>query len=168
MSLNKVMIIGNLGADPEVRHTQSGATVCNLRVATTDRWTDKSGEKQERTEWHNIVVWGRTAENCGQFLSKGRSVFIEGRIQSSEYTDKDGNQRRSFDIVANTVQFLGGGERSTANPRDGYRNAQPSSGGGSSGGGSGGSSGGGSWGDAPKQGATSGGEGWVQGGEVPF
>ena len=108
-SINKVMLIGNLGSDPEVRYTQSGAAVCNFNIATNEKWTDKQGQKQERTEWHKIVVWGSVAENCGKYLSKGRSVYIEGSIQTRDWEDKDGNKRYTTEINARTVQFLSGG-----------------------------------------------------------
>ena len=106
MSVNKAMIIGNLGADPE---PIKGGDGCRLSVATNERWTDKNGQKQERVEWHRVTCWGRTAENCIKFLSKGRQVFVEGRIETSEYTDRDGNKRKSTQIVARNVQFLSGG-----------------------------------------------------------
>lgn len=109
MSVNKAIIVGNLGADPEVRYTQSGTPVANMRIATNERWTDKGGQQQERTEWHRIVVFGNQAENCGKYLSKGRQVYIEGRIQTNEWTDNDGNKRYTTEIVAQTVQFLSGG-----------------------------------------------------------
>lgn len=109
MALNKAMIIGNLGADPELRYTQSGTPVTNMRIATNRRWTNKDGEKQEQTEWHRVVVFGRQAENCEQYLAKGRQVFVEGRIQTREWEDKGGNQRYTTEIVAQTVQFLSGG-----------------------------------------------------------
>ena len=163
MSLNKVMIIGNLGADPEVRHTQSGATVCNLRVATTEKWTDKGGERQEKTQWHNVVVWGKLAEQCGEYLSKGRSVYVEGSLGPRPY-EQDGVKKYATDIKAQRVQFLGGGDRSS-NPRDGYRNAKPS---GSSGGwGSRAQASSGGWGDAPKQ-ASPGQGNWGDGDPIPF
>lgn len=107
-SLNKVFLIGNLGADPEVRYTASGGAVANFRIATTDVWNDKQGERQERTEWHRIVAWGKTAELCGEYLKKGRSVHIEGRIQTREWEDKDHNRRFTTEIVADRVTFLGG------------------------------------------------------------
>lgn len=107
MSLNKVMVIGNLGADPEVRQTPGGQSVATLRMATTERWTDKSGQKQEKTEWHRVIVWGQQAEHCGKFLSKGRQVFVEGKLQTREW-EKDGQKRYSTEIVAQRVQFLGG------------------------------------------------------------
>jgi single-strand DNA-binding protein len=108
-SVNKVMILGNLGQDPELRNTSSGKAVATLRVATTDTWSDASGQRQERTEWHTIVVWGRTAENCKQYLAKGRAVFVEGRLQTRKWQDKEGHDRYSTEIVADRVQFVGGG-----------------------------------------------------------
>ena len=108
-SVNKVILVGNLGADPEVRYTGTGKAVCNLRVATTDSWGGDDGARNERTEWHSVVVWGKTAENCGQYLAKGRSVYVEGHIQSREYEGREG-KRTAFEIVADRVQFLGGRE----------------------------------------------------------
>jgi single-strand DNA-binding protein len=107
--VNKVILIGNLGSDPEVRFTPSGQAVANFRVATNDSWTDKSGQKQERTEWHRIVVWGKLAELCGEYLKKGRQAYIEGRLQTREWTDKENKKNYTTEVVANTVQFLGGG-----------------------------------------------------------
>lgn len=109
MSLNKVMIIGNLGRDPELRYTQSGSAVANLNIATNETWTDKNNEKQERTEWHRVVVWGRQAENCEKYLEKGRQVYVEGRLQTREWQDKEGVTKYTTEIVAQTVQFLSGG-----------------------------------------------------------
>lgn len=108
-SVNKVILIGNLGAKPELKYLPSGQGVCEMRLATTDRWQDKNGQKQERTEWHRVVVWGKTAENCAQYLDKGRSVYVEGRLQTRSWDDKDGNKRYSTEVVADRVQFLGGG-----------------------------------------------------------
>lgn len=106
-SVNKVILIGNLGKDPEVRYTQSGDAVANFSVATTERWKDKSsGEMQEKTEWHNIAVFGRIAENCGEYLQKGSSVYIEGRLQTRKWTDKEGNDRYTTEVVGDRVQFL--------------------------------------------------------------
>ncbi len=107
-SVNKVMLIGNLGRDPELRYTQGGSAVCNFSVATNERWRDKDGNNQERTEWHRIVVWGKQAENCAQYLQKGRTVFIEGRLQTRDWEDREGNKRQTTEINAMTVQFLGG------------------------------------------------------------
>jgi single-strand DNA-binding protein len=106
--VNKVILIGNLGRDPELRHTQNGQAVANFSLATTENWTDKSGERQERTEWHRIVAWGRTGELCAQYLSKGRTAYIEGRLQTREWEDREGNKRTTTEINAFTVQFLGG------------------------------------------------------------
>jgi single-strand DNA-binding protein len=131
-SVNKVIIVGNLGKDPEVRYTPSGRAVAKFPVATTDSWTDQENSRQERTEWHNIVVWGKQAENCGQYLSKGRQVYLEGAIRSRSYDDKDGNKRYITEIVAQRVQFLGGGGGG------GGRGAQQESGSGGGGSGSGG------------------------------
>jgi single-strand DNA-binding protein len=106
--VNKVILIGRLGTDPEVRYTSNGGAVANFNMATNESWTDKSGQKQEKTEWHRIVVWGKIAELCGQYLSKGRQAFIEGRLQTREWTDKEGGKRYTTEIVAQNVQFLGG------------------------------------------------------------
>lgn len=113
-SVNKVILIGNLGADPEKRVTGGGQTVVNFNIATTERWTDKTGQKQEKTEWHRIVVWGPQGDNCAQYLAKGRQVYIEGRLQTRQWDDRDGNKRYTTEVVAQRVQFLGGpssGER---------------------------------------------------------
>jgi single-strand DNA-binding protein len=109
MSLNKVMLIGNLGKDPELRFTPSGRAVARFSLATSEQWTDQQGQKQDRTEWHNVVVWGKQAETCGQYLSKGRQVFIEGSIRSRQYDDKEGQKRYITEVIAQRVQFLGGG-----------------------------------------------------------
>ena len=109
--VNKVILVGNLGADPDMRYTPSGQGVCELRVATSESWNDKNGQRQERTEWHRIVVWGKRAEICSKYLAKGRQVYVEGRIQTRNYDDKDGNKRYITEIIANDVQFLGGGGR---------------------------------------------------------
>lgn len=107
-SVNKVILIGNLGADPELKYTANSKALCNLRIATTEVYKDKSGQRQEKTEWHRITVWGDTAENCSKYLSKGRSVYIEGRLQTRSY-DKDGQKHYATDIVADRVVFLGSG-----------------------------------------------------------
>lgn len=112
--INKVILVGRLGADPEIRYTQSGAGVANFNLATSENWTDRDGQRQERTEWHRIVVWGKMAETCSQYLSKGRQVYVEGRLQTRSWDDKDGNKRYTTEVVANTVQFLDRGERNTA------------------------------------------------------
>jgi len=108
-SVNRVILVGNLGKDPEVRYTPSGQAVAKFPLATTDNWTDQGGQRQEKTEWHNVVVWGKQAENCGQYLAKGRQVYIEGSIRSRSYDDKEGNKRYITEVVAQRVQFLGGG-----------------------------------------------------------
>ena len=105
--VNKVILVGNLGANPEMRFTQAGQAVANLRLATTERWTDKSGQKQEITEWHRVVVWGKQAEICGQYLTKGRQIYVEGRIRTRQWQDQQGQKRYSTEIVAQTVQMLG-------------------------------------------------------------
>jgi len=107
MSVNKVLLIGRLGNNPEMRFTGSGSAVANFNLATSENWNDKNGQKQERTEWHRIVVWGKLAELCGQYLSKGRQCFVEGRLQTRSWDDKDGNKRYTTEVVATTVQFLG-------------------------------------------------------------
>jgi single-strand DNA-binding protein len=117
--INKVILIGNLGGDPEVRYTPSGVAVAQFNIATSEEWKDKdSGEKRERTEWHRIVAWRRLGEICGEYLSKGQQVYVEGRIQTNTWEDKEGNKRYTTEIIANTVQFLGRRESSeSARPR---------------------------------------------------
>lgn len=117
-SVNKAIIVGRLGADPELTQTSSGTPVCNLSVATNEIWNDKSGQKQERTEWHRVVVFGRQAENCARYLEKGRQVYLEGRIQTRKWQDKDGRDRYTTEIVALTVQFLSGGGSSSGSGYD--------------------------------------------------
>lgn len=118
----RVILLGRLGADPELRTTQKD-TIASLRVATTDTWTDGAGERQERTEWHQVSVWGRQAEVCSRHLSKGRQVLIDGRLQSREY-EKDGVTRRVWEVVASNVVFVGdGGSRGTAAPPEQSRPA---------------------------------------------
>ena len=112
MSLNKVMLIGRLGRDPEMRYTQSGTAVANFSLATDDNWRDKQGNKQERTEWHNIVAWGKLADTVNNYLKKGRQVYVEGRLQTRDWTDNANVKHYRTEIVASTVTFLGGpGER---------------------------------------------------------
>ena len=111
-SVNKVILLGNLGRDPETRYTTGGDAVTNLNIATSEQWKDKSGEKQERTEWHRVVLFGRQAEVAGEYLKKGRSVYIEGRLQTRKYTDKDGVEKYSTEIVADRMQLIGGGRDS--------------------------------------------------------
>lgn len=110
-SVNKVILIGNLGKDPEVRYTPSGAAVCNLRLATTRQWKNRdSGERQEETEWHSVVLYDRQAEIAGEYLKKGRPVYIEGRLKTRKWQDKDGNDRYTTEVVAETMQLLGSRE----------------------------------------------------------
>lgn len=106
-SFNKVILIGNLGKDPELRHTAGGQAVCHFSIATSEKWKGKTGEWEERTEWHNIVVWGKQAEYCKEYLSKGRTVYVEGRLQTSSWDDKEGNKKYKTEVVAITVRFLG-------------------------------------------------------------
>jgi single-strand DNA-binding protein len=106
--VNKVMLVGRLGRDPETRYTGGGQAVANFSVATDETYKDRNGERQKRTEWHKIVVWGKQAEIAQQYLKKGSLVFIEGRIQSREWQDKEGQKRTSFEIVANSFRMLGG------------------------------------------------------------
>jgi single-strand DNA-binding protein len=107
-SVNKVILIGNLGADPELRETKSGS-VCTISLATTDTWFDKaSNSKKERTEWHRVIVWGKQGENVHKYLRKGSSAYVEGRLQTRDWQDKDGNKRWTTEIVANDVRFIGG------------------------------------------------------------
>ena len=108
MSVNRVILVGRLGRDPETRYTASGQAVANFSVATDESYKDRNGERQKRTEWHKIVVWGKQAEIAQQYLKKGSLVFIEGRIQSREWQDKEGQKRTSFEIVANNFRMLGG------------------------------------------------------------
>ncbi|RPJ57473.1 MAG: single-stranded DNA-binding protein [Acidobacteria bacterium] len=104
--VNKVILVGRLGKDPEMRYTSGGAPVTNFSLATNESWKGQNGERQERTEWHNIVVWNKLAETCSQYLSKGKLVYIEGRIQTREWDDKDGNKRRTTEIVASDMKML--------------------------------------------------------------
>ena len=108
MSLNKVFLIGRLGQDPIVRHMPNGEAVCNFSIATSETWKDQSGQKQERTEWHAITLYRRMAEVAGQYLKKGSLVYIEGRIQSRKYTDKNGIERTAYEIIGNEMKMLGG------------------------------------------------------------
>jgi len=131
--INKVILVGNLGADPEVRYTAGGTAIASLSVATSEQWTDKqSGQKQERTEWHRVKLFGRLAEIAGEYLKKGRQVYVEGSLRTDKYTGKDGIERYSTDIVASDLQMLGGmggGEGGTGGGGGGYR--ERSQGGGS-------------------------------------
>ena len=143
--INKVILVGNLGQDPETRYQPSGGAVTNIRVATSESWSDKqSGEKKERTEWHTVVFFGRLAEIAGEYLKKGRQVYVEGSLRTRKWQDKNsGQDRYSTEIVANEMQMLGG--------RDGGGSASYDGGGGYGGGGGGGRTGGGGGGGRPQQ-----------------
>ena len=163
MSVNKAILIGRLGSDPEVRYTQGGTAVANFNIATSENYTDKSGQRQERTEWHRIVVWNRLAEICGEYLKKGREVYVEGRIETREWQDRDGNRRWTTEIKAQTVQFIGGrgdgggggggGNYGGGGGGGGYRGGGGGGGGGGYGGGGGGGNYGGGGGGGGPQGA---------------
>lgn len=117
--INKVILVGRLGSDPEVRYTPDGTAVANFSIATSDEWTDKAtGEKKERTEWHRIIAWRKLGEICGEYLSKGRQVYVEGKLQTRSW-EKDGVTRYSTEIIASDVQFLGG-----RNAADSYRSSE--------------------------------------------
>jgi single-strand DNA-binding protein len=122
--VNKVIIVGRLGADPEMKSVGSGQNVARLSIATSESWTGKDGQKQERTEWHRVVVWGRQAENCAKHLSKGRQVYVEGRLQTRSWEDQQGQKRYATEIVANNVQFLGSGSERTAQSHAGEEQVQ--------------------------------------------
>lgn len=107
--VNKVILVGRLGADPELKSVGQSQSVARLSIATSESWMGKDGQRQERTEWHRVVVWGRQAENCGKHLSKGRQVYVEGRLQTRSWEDQQGQKRYTTEIVATTVQFLGAG-----------------------------------------------------------
>ena len=117
--VNKVILVGRLGADPEMKYTNSGSGVCHFNLATSENWTGKDGQKQERTEWHRVIAWTKLGELCNQYLKKGRQAYIEGRLQTRSWDDKSGTKRYTTEVVATTVQFLGSslsssGERSSA------------------------------------------------------
>ncbi len=135
-SVNKVILIGNLGRDPEVRYTQSGKVVANFSLATTETW-GTGEDRREQTEWHNIVVWGRQAEHVGQYLNKGRRVYVEGRLQTRKWQDRDGNNRYTTEVVAQNVVFLdprgGGGQGQGQQGGGGYGGGGPDYGGGGGG-----------------------------------
>jgi single-strand DNA-binding protein len=150
-SVNKVILIGNLGRDPETRYTTGGDAVTNLRIATTETWKDKAGEKQEKTEWHTVVLFGRQAEIAGEYLKKGRPVYIEGRLQTRKYTDKEGVEKYSTEVVGDRMQLLGGREGG------GGGDAEFSSGSGSGSRSGGSGSGGGGGGGGASSGKSSGG-----------
>ena len=115
-SVNLAIIVGNLGRDPEVRYMSSGDAVANITIATTESWKDKAGAKQEKTEWHRCVAYGKTAELMGEYLKKGSPVYIQGRIQTKKWTDKEGQERYTTEIVVDRMQFLGGAKASKNEP----------------------------------------------------
>jgi single-strand DNA-binding protein len=167
--VNKVILVGNLGADPETRYTGSGTAITSLRIATSEQWTDKqSGEKQERTEWHRVKLFGKLAEIAGEYLKKGRQVYIEGSLRTDKYTDKDGVERYSTDIVASEMQMLGGGGEGGAGgggfQRERPQGGQRQQGGGNYGGGYGNQQRGGSA-PAPSAPASTGG---FEDDDIPF
>ena len=117
--VNKVILVGRLGRDPELRYTQGGQPVANFTLATDERWTNKDGERQERTEWHRIVAWRKLAEFCGEYLSKGRLVYVEGKLQTRDWEDKEGNKRKTTEIVADRINFVGPRPGSDSDSSDG-------------------------------------------------
>jgi single-strand DNA-binding protein len=123
--VNKVILVGNLGQDPELRNTNGGQSVASLRLATTNKYKDKDGNLQESTEWHQVVVWGKQAETVNQYCKKGKQLYIEGRLQTRKWQDKTGADRYSTEIVAEVVRFLGGGEGRSEAPRSESRPSTP-------------------------------------------
>ena len=164
--VNKVILIGNLGADPEVRFTPGGQAVANFRIATSESWTDKNGQKQERTEWHRIVVWGKLAELCGEYLKKGRQCFIEGRLQTREWQDKEGKKNYTTEVVASGVTFLGGRDGAGAHGGGEGSYSQARGGGRGAGGGGGGRPQGDDFGPPPPDDMNQGGHGGDD--DIPF
>lgn len=126
MSVNKVIILGRLGQDPELKYTPGGMAVCNFTVATSESWADKAGQKQERTEWHRIVVWGKLGELCNQYLAKGRQAYIEGSLQTRSWDDKNGQKRYTTEVLARTVQFIGSNANAGASEGRSNNNQAPS------------------------------------------
>ena len=108
-SVNKVILVGNLGRDAELRYTPGGAAVCTINMATTDIWNDKGGQRQEKTEWHRVILWGKSAESLNEYLTKGKQIYVEGRLQTRQWDDKDGNKRYTTEIRGDRVVLLGGG-----------------------------------------------------------
>ena len=162
--VNKVILIGNLGGDPEVRYTPSGAAVVNVNLATNESWTDRSGERQERTEWHRLVLWSKLAEIAGQYLRKGSKVFVEGRLQTRSWDDQSGQKRYTTEVVVNDLQMLdgrgeGGGPGGPA--PGGPAPSGPADGGPADGGGSDG-------GDHPPPGGAGGPQGGSEDDDLPF
>jgi len=125
LGVNKVILVGNLGKDPELRYTPSGQAVATFSLATTERWNDKNGQRQDRTEWHTIVAWGKLGELANQYLKKGRSAYIEGKITTRSWDDKDGNKKYKTEIVANTIQFLNAGGSGSGDGFSGMDQSMP-------------------------------------------
>jgi single-strand DNA-binding protein len=121
-SVNKVILIGNLGSEPELKYTPSNRPVCNLSVATNEVWKDKNGQKQEKTEWHRVIVWGEQGENAAKYLAKGRMVYVEGKLQTRTWDDKEGKKRYTTEIVADRVVFLSGQQAEGGQAGGGRRN----------------------------------------------
>src|SRR5438045_2618538 len=135
-SVNKVILVGNLGRDAELRYTPGGAPVATLNLATTEMWNDKAGQRQEKTEWHRVVLWGKTAESLNEYLTKGKQIYVEGRLQTRQWDDKDGNKRYTTEIRGDRVVLLGGGGGGGRGGGGGARGGASDSGGSGSGGGS--------------------------------
>jgi len=110
-SVNKVILVGNLGRDAELRYTPGGAAVATINMATTEVWNDKGGQRQEKTEWHRVVLWGKSAESLAEYLTKGKQIYVEGRLQTRQWDDKDGNKRYTTEIRGDRIVLLGGGGR---------------------------------------------------------
>lgn len=164
MTVNKAILVGNLGQDPELRTTGSGTAVCNLRLATTDRRRDRDGNWSDHTEWHSVVVFGKTAENVARYCRKGKQLYVEGRIQTRKWQDRDGNDRWSTEVVGDQVRFLGGGGGGQGDGGEGPGGYGGGGGSSRSGGGGGGGTSGGGGGD----GASSGGGSGDGGGDLPY
>jgi single-strand DNA-binding protein len=145
-SVNKVILVGNLGRDAELRYTPGGAAVATLNMATTEVWNDKSGQRQEKTEWHRVVLWGKTAESLNEYLTKGKQIYVEGRLQTRQWDDKDGNKRYTTEIRGDRIVLLGGGG---GGARGGGGAARSGGGGGSDFGGASGGGGGDFGGPSP-------------------
>ena len=125
-SVNKVILVGNLGRDAELRYTPGGSPVATINLATTEIWNDKAGQRQEKTEWHRVVLWGKTAESLNEYLTKGKQIYVEGRIQTREWTDKEGKPQRTTEIRADRIVLLGGGGDRSARPaRERYSETEP-------------------------------------------
>ncbi len=172
MSVNKVILVGRLGADPEVRQSQSGMSIAKISLATTERKKEADGNWTESTEWHRVTAFGRTAETAGQYLTKGRQIYIEGRLRTSKYTDKNGIEKYSTEVICDRMQFLGSkGDNAGGGGGGSSYGGSNSGGGGNTGGYGGGNSGGGNSGGGNAGGGTSGG-GYGGGGaaddDIPF